>query len=344
MALNVQKLQGLFSRVYNNQMVKDTANNIDDEADIREYCSKVFGDGSTNPDPSMLHQFNNLIVQQADEVAKPMIREVISLFADYTPKNRGDVVKIEYPNRVKTKHHWSANGSGVDLVRVSPTATYEIAVPKTFATGVYYEPLDMAQDSVANFRVAVNDIAEAKARLYLEQINALIASSIVSGKIPTANVASGNNLDLADFNTVVTTLARYGGRPIFVADMLLIDYFATQQVTDAYYKTILTENLKSSLLTELVPTQIGRAMAVNLYNPFTDKTNSKVDLPVNIGYFYAGTANKKPFQIIEFGGMRQMTEQDVEDERIKLKIVQDADIRLMAGETFGYVKEDSLSL
>jgi hypothetical protein len=342
MAYNAMKLRQLCERVYNNKMIKDEANNIDDEKDIREYAQKVFGDGSVTPDPSLLHQFNNLVVQQADVIVKVQLKTMLSLFSNFKPANRGDVVKIEYPQTLmKTKVIWSANGSGVDLVRIAPSQAYDIAVPKTFSAGVYYEPLDMATDAVANFRKAVNDVAEAKIRLYYQVLNDIMQAAIASGKIPAKNVAVGTDLTLADYNKVATTLQRYGGKPIFVADMLLIDYFSKQQVlNDDFYSKILTESFKTELLEQLVPTKIGRTTAVNLFNPFIDRTNSVVDLPINIGYMFASAGSVKPFSIVEFGGLRQLTEQDPEDERIKIKIVQDADVRLLAGWLFGYIKED----
>jgi hypothetical protein len=208
---------------------------------------------------------------------------------------------------MKTRVMWTANGSGVDLVRIAPAKTFDIAQAKPFATGVYYEPLDMAQDAVENFKKAVNDVVEAKIRLYYQQLQALITAAIASGKIPSKNVCSTTNATLADYNKVATALQRYGGRPVFVADMLLIEYFARQQVTDTYYSKLISEDFKNEKLNELVPTRIGKTVAVDLYNPFIDRTNSAVDLPINIGYMFAA-GQTKPFTIAEFGGMRQLTE------------------------------------
>lgn len=48
MKLDTVKIKGLFSRVLNNKM------DGTDKADIQTYIKKVFGDGGTTPDPSML--------------------------------------------------------------------------------------------------------------------------------------------------------------------------------------------------------------------------------------------------------------------------------------------------
>lgn len=333
--LNNEKLKGLFTRAMNAQTTTP-----EDEKDIKEYITKVFGDGSVTPDPSLLHQFNNLVVQKADEIAKPLATDILSLLANFKTSSPGTLVQYDIPVKNRAKVVWAANGTGVDLVRVEGSKS-KIAVPQKFQTGFYYEPLDLANGSVENFRKLVNDIANAKVRLYFEVVSKLTATAVASTEIPTANVKVGANLTLADYNKVASTLARYGGKPVFVGDTLLIDFFAMQQATDSVYKGLLTDDLKEELLTALNPSTIGRTTAVNLVNPFIDETNSKVDLPVNIGYMFAGGVSQKPFQIVEYGAMRQMTEQDMEDERIKLKITQEAAIELVFGQAIGYIEEQA---
>lgn len=340
MAYDVNKLKGLFSRVYNNQMIEDKATGISDENDIREYCQKVFGDGTETPDPSLLHQFNTLIVKQADEIVKPMATDLLGLFADFISEKPGNIYAYKKPIKTKSKVKWAANGTGVDLIRVSGF-TKDIATPNTFQTGYYYEPLDLVQDSVENFRKLVNDIANAKLRLYLNEVRKLITAAIGSGKIPSNNVLTGAGLTIAQYNKVASVIARVGmgGKPIFIADSLLIDYFAQQQNTDSNLKNLLTDKIKEELLTALNISTIGRTTAINLINPFTDETNSAVELPVNEGYLFSSAVSQKPFTIVEYGGMRQHTEQDPEDERIKIILKQEAAIELIYGNAIGYVKE-----
>ncbi len=334
MALDTNKLQGLFSRVVNNKMDEN------DGRDITEFAKRVFGDGELNPDPSMLHQFNNLVVKEADEVAKPLVTDMLGIFATVKPARRDEVVKYEIPQKTKAKVRWSANGSGVDLVRVEGKR-FEVAVPRTFSTGFYYEPFGIIQDAVGQTQKLVGDVANAKVRLFLDQIYKLIDAAVTKGDIPAANVLAGDNLTLAQYNKVASVLARYGGRPVFVGDTLLIDHFAMQQATDSAYKELLTDPLREELAHSLNASRIGRTDAVNLVNPFTDANNNKVELPVNVGYMFGGTGTQKPFVVTEFGGLRQMTEQAMEDERVKLKLVQDADIQLLFGEIISRITENT---
>lgn len=334
MKLDATKIKGLFSRVYSNKMEET------DTSDIKAYITKVFGDGGQNPDPSMLHQFNQLVVETADEIAKPMVTNLLGLFANVDNETRGNIKELRIPQKNKAKVVWSASGSGVDLVRVEGRKSI-FAVPAHLSTGFYYEPLDLVKESEEAFRKLVNDVANAKIRLYLDKVNELTAKAIASGKIPAANVKTGSNVTLQEYNKVASVLQRYGGRPIFVADSLLIDYFAMQQATDAGFSNLLTDGIKDELLTALNPSRIARTTAVNLVNPFTDATNSKVELPVNKGYMFAGGVEQKPFSIVEYGGLRQMVEQDIEDERIKMKITQDVSINLVFGEAIGIIEEQA---
>jgi len=113
MKYDTQKLKGLFSRVYNDKMQDN------DYGDIKELIKKVFGNGDSNPDPSLLHQFNDVVVRTADEIAKPMVSDMLGLFANQTTAQRGNIVHIEIPQKQKAKVVWSATGSGVDLQRVA---------------------------------------------------------------------------------------------------------------------------------------------------------------------------------------------------------------------------------
>ena len=332
-----EEMKKLFNRVYFDKM------EANDPQEIKAVCEKVFGDGGKTSDPSLLHQFNNLVVEMADEVAKPRVTELIGLLANVDRQQRGNVKIIKTPAKIRAKVFWAANGSGVDLIRVAGMKQVP-AVPQTFTTGFYYEPLDLVTDSVNSFNQLIEDLANAKVRLYMANIGKLTAAGITAGKIPSGNVIDGSNTSIADYNKLASRLSRYGGRPVFVADPIMIDDLAFKQVTDPTMGKVITEAYKGELLDSLNITRIGRTTAVNLVNPFVDEAGTRVELNVQEGYMFAGETGRKPFEVVEYGGMRQMTEFDIEDERIKMKIAQDAAIILVYGEILGYDKDDTLSL
>lgn len=337
-----QEILSLFDRVYNNKMIE--TEEINDEKDLKEYCTRVFGNGEFNPDPSALHQFNNLVTKKADEIAKPMVTDIVGLLANHQTQKRGDVIEFTLPTQRKARFVWSANGVGVDLIRVSGKKK-EVAVPRTFSTGFYYEPEDLVQDSVTAFNDLVNNLAEAKVNLYLKEINKLIGAAITSQKIPAKNVKEGSNITLADYNGIASVLGRFGGRPLFIADTLLIDSIAQQQaLTSNNAANLLTEKYKNELLHALNITTIGRTEALNLSNPFIDDANSVTELPVNRGYMLAGEGRLKPFSVVEYGGMRQTTETDFETERVMMKVFQDASINLVFANTIGVISDDAIVL
>ena len=61
--LKTNETKNLMLRVYNSKKIADKEQVNKDYDDIKALCNKVFGDGSVTPDPSLLHQFNNIIVQ-----------------------------------------------------------------------------------------------------------------------------------------------------------------------------------------------------------------------------------------------------------------------------------------
>lgn len=337
MTLDNSKLKGLFNRVYNNKMEGT------DKEDINAYIKKVFGDGTVTPDPSSLHQFNTLVVQQADEIAKPMVTDMLSLFATTQMRTPGELVQLNIPKKFKAKVVWSATGSGVDLVRVDGKESM-IAVPKHLSTGFYYEPLSLVREQEAYFNELINLVAQAKLDMYLDKINELSAVAVTTGVIPANNVKQGSNVTIQEYDKIASTLQRYGGKPVFVADTLLIDHFANQVADTSNFGNLMTDELRREYMSALNITNIRRTTAVNLVNPFTDNANSKVELPVNKGYMFAGSVQQKPFSIVEYGGMRQQTEQNIEDERIKVKITQDVAIDLLFGQAVGLIEDDSITL
>ena len=343
------KIYELCKRVYNNKLKTevDKEGNVlySDESDIKSLCQKTFGDGSTTPDPSALHSFNNIIVKLADEIAQPRVEEMMKFFVTYQKANRGDIVKYKIPKNNIVKVKWVALGSGVDHIRINPAEKAVIATPTPLQFGAYYEPLDMVQDSVNKFREAVNKVADAKVEMYFTKVMELLRQAVADTKIPASQVKQGASVTLADYSKIENRLIRFGGRPVMVGDYLLIDKLAREQVTDAYYSKLLTDKVKEGLLEDLRATAFSKTIAININNPFIDEENSKVKFDVNEAFVFAGgDGNKSPIYITEFGGMRQQTMTNYEDERVHIKITLEADITLLSGRKMGYIKDTSVVL
>lgn len=337
MAWKTNELEDLFKIVLNEKVTT-----VNEEADLKRYINEVFGNGM--PSQHELHQFNNLVVKQAEEIARPTATKLLSILADV--QNAGGVSVFQYtiPKEHKIKAVWSANGSSVDHVRVEGDET-RTASPTSLQTGVYYEVKSLVAEDVAYFRKLVNNVADAKIQLYWNTISKLFAEAVANGAIPTKNVLQGANLTLANYNKLASVLARYGGRPITVADSALIDHFAFQQTTDTTFKELLTDDIKSELANSLTIASIGRTNAVSLVNPFVAGSgNTITELPVNEGYMFAGGVGLKPFKIIEFGGLEQFTTFDPKFKRVEINLNQEVAIEFVQGEAIGYIKDTALTI
>ena len=337
-------LRDLGLRVYKNEMkIEKQADGSEinkDEKDIIDICKKTFGTGS--PSPENLHLFNQLLVETAEVIAEPRVEALLNLLADLSTVPAGTTKVYKIPKTTKPKWSYTAKGTGVDLQRISPEKTQKLAIPQSFSYGAYYEITTFQSDPVGAFRDAVDDLVDAKLDLYFEKINELLATSVTNAEIPTANIAVGSNLGLNDFQKVESTMIRLGGnRPIFWGDIALINHFTDQQANENY--PLLSSSLKDTLREELIPSRICKTNAFAIYNPYINETNDKVKFDVTKGYMFP-SSGKKAFGITEFGTQRQYNELDPETERVKLKVVFEADITLLNGRYLGYIKDDSVVL
>ena len=111
---------------YDNETKKYIAT---DNGYIKQLCEKVFGDGSTNPDPSMLHQFNNILVKTADNIVEPTVKEMLSALANYQTVPVTATVFYDIPllkNRPRIMY--TAVGSTADLVRIDQNEQKKMAI------------------------------------------------------------------------------------------------------------------------------------------------------------------------------------------------------------------------
>jgi hypothetical protein len=340
-----EMLKDLGLRIYNNKMITKEVNGEQinqDEKEIREICNRTFGSGS--PSPENLHLFNQFLVETAEIIAKPRVDGVLGLLADVDTVPAGAVKMYKIPKTTEAKFLFTAKGTGVDLVRLSPGETNRPAVPQSMTYGGYYEMTTFRADPIKAFRDAVDTLANAKVEYYFDKVFELVDVALANGDIPQNNQKVGSNLALADFQKVEQTMIRLtNGRPVLVGDMSLINHFANLIPTTQ--KDLLTDEIKDMLREELMPTKISKTIAVNMPNTWIDEKNSKVRFDHKTGFVFPGAiAGKKPFAITEFGTKRQYSELDPVTEQVKLKIVFESDVTLLNGRYFGVIKDDSVTV
>lgn len=336
-------LKDLGLRIYNNKMItREVDGEVvnQDEKEIREICNRTFGMGS--PSPENLYLFNQFLVETAEVIAKPRVDAVLGLLADIETVPASAVKMYRVPKTTEPKFLFTAKGTGVDLVRLSPDETTIVATPKSMTYGGYYEITTFRADPVKAFRTAVDNLANAKVEYYFDKVFELVGLALSNGDIPENNKKTGSNLSLADFQKVEQTMIRLtGGRPVMVGDMSLINHFTNQIPT--VQKDLLTDDMRIMLREELIPSKISKTIAVNLPNTWIDENNSKVRFDKNTGFVFPGAiSGKKPFAITEFGTKRQYSELDSQTEQVKLKVVFESDVTLLSGRYFGILKEDTV--
>lgn len=339
----IKMLKDLGLRIYNNKMIIKEVNGEkinQDEKEIAEICNRTFGYGT--PSPENLHLFNQFLVETAEIIAKPRVDAVLGLLADVDSVPAGAVKVYKVPKTTESKFLFTAKGTGVDLVRLSPDETNRVAVPQSMTYGGYYEISTFRADPIKAFREAVDYLATAKVEYYFDKVYELVTLALANGDVPVNNKKQGSNLTLADFQKVEQTMIRLTqGRPIFIGDIALINHFANLIPTTQ--KDLLTDDLRDMLREELVPTKISKTIAVSIPNQWIDENNSKVRFDCKTGFVFPGAiSGKKPFAITEFGTRRQYSELDPQTEQVKLKIVFESDVTLLNGRYFGIVKDDAI--
>lgn len=343
---DVKQAQAMMLRVYNNQSIKaDEENNVKgDEEIIKELCSKVFGDGSVTPNPALLHDFNNIVVRVADEVARPDIEQLLNYFAEFqnVPADTQMVMYThDHPKYLKFK--WSADGSEPILRRVEEGRQDYITI-SNIQTGISYNPLTLNSNCVENFRALVSQVAQAKTQLVYETIMHMIQKAVSSSPspIPAQQRVSSSNITTADFNKVANMVGRRtSSKPIFIADTVFIDHFAEQIETKNF--NIIGDSLKDAFYGYNV-TDLRTANAIPLVNNFTTLDGVKTQFPVNTGYIVGGAGNaRKPFEVALAGGLTQITETEAIEGRIKMTVRQKIGIDFLAGYNLAVLTDDSLA-
>ena len=345
--LDENKLVQLGIKVYNEKadMTLDEKTNkytACDDGYIKQLCQKTFGDGSLNPDPSMLHQFNNILVKTADYVVEPTVTEMLNTMANFQAVDVTTTVIYDVPQLInRPKIMYSAVGSTADLIRMSQDTKKVPAQRRVHTFALYYNPLDFVTDSVKTFNDTINMLAEEKLRRYFGLVMQCIDKAVASHDIPAKNNLKTSNITMGDYRKLENRFIRWGGKPVLIADATLIDALASQLVqTTSQYRS---ESYADELREAMQITNFSRTTAVNINNPFIDKAGDKTQYPEGTGYIFAGSiSGKKPVQITEFGGMRQTSEQNNTDKRIKMQVDWEADVTLLFGRLIGVVKDDAI--
>lgn len=353
--IDVKQL-AMAKRVYNNKMEieKDKEGNIiaGDEMALTKLVNSAFTKNGEINNYQAFRDLNKLILVGAEEFGKADFQKVINMLADYEQVGANDIKIYELPKeKVKATMKLTATGSGVDFTRIPSYRNTELATPVKHQFGVYYNVSRMISDPVNEYKNAVDIVREEKVKYILSKIYSVASAAATAGKIPAQQIHTDANMTFPDFRSIESSLIRYGRntRPVLIADPAfisnLVDKQATVNVNDNISK-YLTDDLREKLLSATTFETVGRTICINLDNPYTDKMNTKVDLPVNEAIMIAG-GSSSPFKVTEFGGLTMLEDtlnQNIETEQVHLKISYKVDVTLLLTQAIAYLKDTAVKL
>lgn len=352
------KLLEMGKRIINNKMheIKDKDGKViaSDEMAIRKMVNSAFDENGAINNIQAYRDLNKLIVTTAQKSPKPDFQKLINLISKYEKVGAYDVKEYDVNDgRTRCTMALAASGSGVDFTKIPSYKRKTFATPRLHQFGAKYSISRMISDPINEFRNAVNYVTEAQTKYIISQIYALMRAAVTASKVPAKQIASAANVTIAQFRAVEASLLRYGRnvKPVMVADSALLQALNMKQAETTLSATnttplYLTDAMREHLLKDVEIDQISRTIAIPIDNPFVDRKNSKVDLPVNEGILVAGGADS-PFRVTEFGDMKVLSdtiEENLESEEVNMKIQYKVDITLLLNEAVGYVKDTSVTL
>lgn len=346
-------------RICNNKMdeVKDKDGKIiaSDEGALLKMVNSAFDKASGDINNiQAFRDLNKLIVTTAEALAEPDIQKTINLVAQYQKVGANDVMQYDVnDNKVRVSMALTATGTGVDFTKIPSYKKKQFATARKHQFGVKYSVSRMISDPVNEFRNATQYVAEEKVKYVMSQIYIVLRNAVTASKIPAKQMHETAGITFPEFKAIESSLLRYGrnARPIMIADTAFISDLADKQASvSATGMTntplYLTDAMREHLLHDIEIEQISKTMAIAIDNPYTDRMNSKVDLPVDEAILVAG-GSSSPFRVTDFGDMAVASDNldiNLETEEVNMKISYKVDITLLLTQAVGYIKNTNVTL
>ena len=347
-----EKLLGVGTRIYNGKIkeTKDKDGKViaNDEMALKKLVNEAYAEDCSVKSMEKVRTLNRLIIETIDKTHNPNYEQVIKALGDYNTAGRNDAkfYKID-KNRLKVKFYLSATGTGVDFNRIAKETDKKMAMPFNHQLGVRYEISEMVSDPVNYFKKVVDLLYEAKIKYIHDKMIAMAKKASTTGEIPATQVFNSTNMTLDDYRKIESVMIRHGGNkmPVLFADLAFINTLADKQAaaTAGTFAKYLTDDLRESLLKDILIEQVSRSIAVPIINEFTNTNHNATDLSVQDAILIA-SGKEKAFQVTEFGGTRYIAEEmDIENEMCDIKLDFKMDITLLYGENIAYLHDDSVT-
>lgn len=318
-----QEFMELCSKIYSN-----TATDVE----ISEYQEAMKIIKSKGASPQNIWELNEIIIRQAKEVLKPKL-DFIDYIAETSHVAHGQKIEWRKP-KGKIKMKWSARGTTVDYTRIGYQEKFT-AEPVKIQGGAYYEYDQLLSGSTEGFQNVVDMLAQDMQDQIVAKAISVLHTAMASA--PTANRFSGTNITLAGFNSVSSVVQRYNRKATTVCDIDFAKNLAglvdTAKMSDAM-KNQLNEN-------GLFGTINGVDIVV-FSNPFADETNTKTLASREFAYILPAGADK-PVKIGFEGDLYQLSDTDIDSERVFLKVGQKVSVDVFDTINIGELDATSLA-
>lgn len=277
-------------------------------------------------------ELNEIIVKQAKEVLKPKL-DFLNYVAETSYVNHGQKIEWTKP-KGKVKMKWSARGTTVDYTRVGYQEKFS-AEPVKIQGGAYYEYDQLLSGSTDGFAnivdMLVQDMEDKIVAKAIQVLHTAMASA------PTANRWTGSGITMTNFDTVTSTVQRYNRNVSALCD---IDF--AKKLTGLIGAEKMSNEMKNALNQNGLFTTINGVDVIVFNNPFEDETNSKLVAPRKYSYVLPAGADK-PLKIGFEGDLYQLTDTDIDSERVFLKVGQKVSVDVFDTHNIGELEDTSLA-
>lgn len=292
----------LCNKVYNQSATKE---------ELGEFKSAMQVIASKGASPQAIWELNELLLKQANLILGPKL-DFLNYIAETVTVGHGQKIEWRRP-RGQAKMRWSARGTTVDYSRLGFQDRF-VSNPVKIQGGAFYEYDQLLTGESDGFVGVVDALVSNMQDNITSKAFQVLHTAMASA--PTVNRWSGAGITLANFDTISSTVQRYNRKATCVCD---IDF--AKKLSNLVPDSRMSFKMQDTLFENGYFGQIHGVDIVVFNNPYWDESNASLKAPREYAYILpAGT--DKPVKIGFEGSMYQLTDTDMESERIFLKLGQ----------------------
>lgn len=298
-----------------NQAFMELCNRVYDKSATREDLSefknamKVIASKGTSP--QAIWELNELLLKQANLVLKPKL-DFLDYMSETTHVGHGQKIEWRRP-RGQINMKWSARGTTVDYSRLGFQDRF-VSNPVKIQGGAYYEYDQLLTGETDGFVGVVDALVSNMQDQITAKAFQVLHTAMASA--PTANRWSGAGITLANLDQVTSVVQRYNR-----AVTLLCDIDFAKKISNLVPDTRMSYGMQDTLNENGFFGTIHGVDIVTFNNPYWDESNTTLKASREYAYVLPkGSAS--PIKIGFEGDMYQLTDTDIESERIFLKLGQ----------------------